>query len=96
MRDVAASGGAEFLVVVHPDKLGFRRRSPWLNSLRRSPWLAGVPMVDMREQYRARRLRFPDVALDAVGHLNPRGHREAAEILRMEISRAGGQAQGHS
>jgi hypothetical protein len=95
MRDVAASRGAGFLVAVHPDKVGFRRRSPWVNSLRRSPRLAGVAVVDMREHYRARGLRFADVALDAVGHLSVRGHREAAEILREEISRAGGRAQGH-
>ena len=95
MRDVAEAVGAEFLVVVHPDELGFRRRSRWVNSLRRSPWLAGVSLVDMRERYRARGLRFSDVALDAVGHLSARGHREAAEVLRQELLRRDAGTQGH-
>lgn len=87
MRDVAEAGGAEFLVVVHPDSLGFRKHSPWVNALRRSARLAGVSIVDMRQRYRARGLRFADVALDDVGHLSARGHREAAEVLRQELLR---------
>jgi hypothetical protein len=95
MRDVAAARGAEFVVAVHPDELGFRPHSPWVNSLRRSPRLAGVTFVDMRERYRARGLRFSDVASDAVGHLSVRGHREAAQILREELRLAEERAQGH-
>jgi hypothetical protein len=41
-----------------------------------------MTVVDMRERYRARRLRFSDVAMDSIGHLSPAGHREVASILR--------------
>jgi hypothetical protein len=86
MRDAAASRGAGFLVAIHPDEAGFRRRSPWVNALRRSPRLEGVRFVDMREHYRARGLRFADVANDAVGHLSVRGHLAAADVLREAIA----------
>ena len=44
----------------------------------------------MREHYRARGLRFPDVASDTVGHLSVRGHLVAADVLREAIARAEG------
>lgn len=85
MRDESQAAGAGFLVAVHPDELGYRRHSPWRNALKRAALAAGLDLVDMRDAYRARGLRFSDVALDAVGHLSPRGHREAAAILREEL-----------
>jgi len=82
MRDAAAASGAGFVVLIHPDEVGFRPHSTWVNTLRRCPDVAGIQLVDMRERYRARGLRYSEVAADAVGHLSPRGHREAASILR--------------
>lgn len=89
MRDATAASGAEFLVLLHPDELGFRPHSAWINTLLRCPDVAGIRLVDMRERYRARGLRYSDVATDPVGHLSPRGHREAASILREVLRESG-------
>jgi GDSL-like Lipase/Acylhydrolase family len=85
MRDESEAAGAGFLVAIHPDEMGYRRHSPWINALARAAEPAGLRLVDMRQRYRARGLRFSDISLDAVGHLSPRGHREAAAILGEEL-----------
>jgi len=82
MHDASGASGAEFLVLVHPDELGFRPHSTWINTLMRCPDLAGMNLVDMRESYRGRQLRYRDIAMDSVGHLSVSGHREVASILR--------------
>jgi hypothetical protein len=44
-------------------------------------------VVDLRHEYLALDLGFWDVALDGVGHLNPRGHELVARVLHREIAR---------
>jgi hypothetical protein len=81
MAEDCRSRGIAFLVAAFPDKPTYREGSRWLRDLEESPVLTGVAFVDMAERFRARRLSFDSIALDAIGHLNPEGHRIAAEIL---------------
>jgi hypothetical protein len=46
---------------------------------------AGVRVVDMSEGFRARGLGPAALALDRTGHLSPRGHAVACEILEREL-----------
>jgi hypothetical protein len=70
---------ARFLVVVHPDHRAFAGDSALITPLE---GLAGVRVVDLRLEYRARGLAYEDLALDRLGHLNAAGHVAAAGILR--------------
>ncbi len=84
--EVAAAGGARFLALVYPNKAAYKDRSPLLEALLASPFLQGVTVVDMGERYHARSLRFHDLALDAMGHLSPAGHRVTAEIIQQLLA----------
>jgi hypothetical protein len=71
--------GARFLVVMDPDRRAFAGDSALITPLQ---GLDGVRVVDLRLEYRARGLRYEDLTLDRLGHLNPAGHVAAAAILR--------------
>jgi hypothetical protein len=71
--------GARFLVVLHPDRRAFAGDSTLITPLEA---LNGVRVVDLRLEYRGRGLRYEDLTLDALGHLNGAGHVAAAAILR--------------
>lgn len=81
MAERVQGSGARFLVVLHPNRRAFNREDPRADILARAA-LPGVAVLDMREHYWARGATFPEVALDAVGHLSPRGHHEVAQALR--------------
>jgi hypothetical protein len=71
----AASQGAAFVVAVHPSRESFQRGSEWTRPL------AGARVLDMAAAYRARALRFRELTLDSIGHLDARGHAVAAEVM---------------
>ncbi|HET7747457.1 MAG TPA: SGNH/GDSL hydrolase family protein [Vicinamibacteria bacterium] len=80
VAEVGALAGARLVLVLHPDRTSFREvDSPWLAALRATP--AGVVRVDTGERFRAKGMRFSEVMLDSLGHLNPRGHAELAALL---------------
>ena len=81
INGVAAAGGASFLALVYPNKTTFKGGSPMLEALLGSGLLGGATVIDMAERYRARSLLFHDLALDAMGHLSPAGHRVTAQII---------------
>jgi hypothetical protein len=85
VASVARARGAAVLVVLHPNKEGFRAGSDLRDGFFTAPALAGVAVVDMAEAYRARGLRWSDVALDAMGHLTPAGHAVVAEEIRARL-----------
>jgi hypothetical protein len=88
----ARGTGAEVLVLLHPNKDSFRAGSDLRDGFFTSPRLRGVPLLDMGDVYRARGLRWSEVAQDAMGHLTPRGHGVVAETIlgRLKGLPAGG------
>jgi hypothetical protein len=95
VASLARAKGAAPLIVLHPNKEGFRGGSDLRDGFFTAPALAGVPMVDMAAAYRARGLRWSDVALDAMGHLTPAGHAVVAEeiLARLAHQRAAPRAR---
>lgn len=89
MQAEAEAQGAAFLVLVHPNKLAYNRGSSWLDAVLNARALAGARTVDMIPLYRARGLRFADIAMDGIGHLSPKGHREAAAVIREVLAGMG-------
>ena len=55
--------------------------------------LARTRLVDMRREYGSRNLRFEDLTIDRLGHLGPKGHAAASEIIHAVIDSLPG---GHS
>jgi hypothetical protein len=83
--DTAAAQGATFLLAVHPTHDSFHQASAWTEAVLHAPLPDGARTLDMAEAYRARGLHFHDVALESIGHLSPRGHREAARVLAQAL-----------
>jgi hypothetical protein len=81
MNEEALRSGATFLVLVHPDKAAFRRRSKLLNKFCHTPILEGIRIIEMGERYRAKGLDFNEIALDWPGHLSKMGHEAAADAI---------------
>ena len=86
MNEQARESGAQFHVLIHPDKASFRRESKLLNKFSRTPLLAGISVVEMGERYRAQGLDFDSIAFDSPGHLNKLGHEAAAEAIASLLS----------
>jgi len=89
MRAEAEAQGAAFLVLVHPNKVAYNRGSPWLDAVLNARAVDGARTVDLTPLYRAHGLRFADIAMDGIGHLSPRGHREAAAVIREVLASTG-------
>jgi lysophospholipase L1-like esterase len=89
MRAVAASQGAAFLVVLHPDQEAARGESFWADAFESAPLLEGIPVVDLGKRMAEQHLRFKQVARDEIGHLNPRGHELAAEAVEQALEELG-------
>jgi len=87
MADRAASAGARFVVVVHPDRFAFRHRSKLLRKFCGTTLLDGIPVIEMGERYRASGLDWDAVSLDEPGHLTRLGHEKAADVLAAVLSR---------
>lgn len=87
--DVRARG-ARLLVLAHPSKQSMQHGSALLDALQVRLRAGQVELLDLAACYRARGLRFADVAFDPTGHLSPAGHAYVAELLRVQL------ASGHS
>jgi GDSL-like Lipase/Acylhydrolase family len=74
MRTLTRQSGARFLALLHPDEPGFLEPARLTAKLRAEPLLAGIPIVDLGERYRAGGHKLRDMLLDFQGHLTPRGH----------------------
>lgn len=85
MRDVSEGAGARFVIVLHPDKRSFKGDSAWIDALEAAPELRSVQFVDLGREYHQRGLRFGELMLDGIGHLNPLGHQVAASILEPRL-----------
>jgi len=87
MHDVCRARGIAFLVATFPDRYSFSSRprltERFLGALERD----GIRVVDMADHFRADGSELADVALDRIGHLNPRGHARSSEILELAITR---------
>ncbi len=77
----AHAAGAAFGLVLHPNKRALQGRASLLAALRDAPELRGVARLDLAARYAARALGPDDLFVDGSGHLNERGHREAADAL---------------
>jgi hypothetical protein len=89
MQEVAAAAGAEFLVLLHPDRERAQARARWRDELPRAPALAQVRLVDLLPRYARRGLVYDDWAADRIGHLTRRGHAETARAIREVLEEAG-------
>lgn len=85
MRQESEQAGARFVVALHPDKAAFKNGSEWIEALLAAPELQDVAVVDLGREYRQRGLRYSELAVDAIGHLSPAGHRAAAAILEPHL-----------
>lgn len=92
MRDLAASRGATFLVLLHPDRPS-QNGERWAEDFAARLEAEGVSAVDLLRSYEERGLDFEDVAIDALGHLSPPGHAETATILEEALREAGAPAR---
>jgi hypothetical protein len=85
MRDECRRRGVSFLVASFPSGLTYEAMSPLPGRFLEALKEAGVRVVDMSEGFRARGLGPAALALDRTGHLSPRGHAVACEILEREL-----------
>jgi hypothetical protein len=81
LRDEARRDGIALLVALHPDRAAFEQRSVVAARLDESLSGSGVLALDLGGRYRAAGWAFTDLMLDGLGHLSPRGHAVAAELI---------------
>jgi hypothetical protein len=91
--ELCAARGVAFLVALHPNRRAFEGDDGLLEPFIPGPAAeapgdpseGGAPRtLDLRTAYAG--LAWSDVALDKLGHLNPRGHSLAAEALARALS----------
>lgn len=85
LNAAAAREGASLLIALHPDRAAFEGRSTLATRLREGLYAVRVPALDLGERYRAAGWAFSDLVLDGLGHLSPRGHAVAADLIGDEI-----------
>jgi hypothetical protein len=85
MQDECRRRGVDFVVASFPSGLTYEARSPLPERFLGTLVAEGVRVVDMSEGFRARGLGPSALALDRTGHLSPRGHAVACEILECEL-----------
>jgi hypothetical protein len=86
MAEATTRQRAAFVLAVFPDRRAFRRSAERRMGAFQGAFAAGgLVLVDMADGFQQRGLVFDDVASDTIGHLNPRGHAVAAEILESEL-----------
>jgi len=86
MNALCQERGIAFLVAVFPDESSYSGQSDLADRLMRTLRKHRVTVVDMAARFRARGLRFDEVAFDRIGHLTPRGHSVASQVLEAEIT----------
>ncbi len=74
------AAGAAFVVLLHPDRRAWDGDRGLVTPLT-SGGLAGTRVVPLQGEYTARSLTFDEIMLDRLGHLSPKGHLVAAEII---------------
>ncbi len=86
MAEATVQRDSAFVLAVFPDRRAFRR-SPARRMAEFQGFGAqdGVALIDMADRFQRRGLAFDDVASDTIGHLSPRGHAFAADILEEEL-----------
>jgi GDSL-like lipase/acylhydrolase family protein len=80
----SAGAGAAFVVLMHPDQRAWSGDDAMVTPLT-SGGLGRTRIVPMLEEYEARGLSFDEITLDRLGHLSPKGHAVASEIIRSVI-----------
>jgi hypothetical protein len=85
LRERVGRDGARLVVAFHPNRASYRSGSTWEQELRSRPELQGVQTLSLAAVYRQRAVGFGRIALDGIGHLNPRGHRLAADALHAAL-----------
>jgi hypothetical protein len=85
MQGRSADAGAQFVVLVHPDRRAWSGDASLVTPLT-SGGLGRTPLVLMQGEYESRRHSFEEIALDRLGHLSPNGHRVAAGIVLSVIN----------
>jgi hypothetical protein len=81
VHEVSRRGGAELLVLLHPDELSFEHLSPVATRLHSALRNRGIRVEDLGQVYRAAGLSYKQVAIDQGGHLTPLGHHFVAEEI---------------
>ena len=84
IAEKSAAAGAAFVVIVHPDRRAWSGDGAMVTPLT-SGGLGRTRVVDMRSEYEARRLSFEDLTIDRLGHLSPKGHAVASEIIHVVV-----------
>lgn len=85
LRGQVQQGGARLALAIHPNKAAYRAPVGWIEHVEQRPELAGLQIIRLAPTYRQSALGFGRFALDDVGHLNPRGHRLAAQALAQAL-----------
>jgi hypothetical protein len=86
MDRLCRARGIRFLVATFPNGLSYEMESDLADAFHEALAAAGVLTVDMTERFRSAGATAADLALDRTGHLGPRGHALAAEVLEREIA----------
>ena len=86
MQRVCRRNGVDFLVASFPSGLSYEMTPALPERFLESLKADGVWLVDMSARFRALGLTPTAIALDKTGHLSPRGHAIAGEILEREIA----------
>ncbi len=84
MAERSAAAGAAFVVLIHPDRRAWSGDEAMVTPLT-SGGLGRTRVVLMQGEYAARRLSVEELTLDRLGHLSPKGHAVASEIIRSVI-----------
>ena len=75
------AAGAAFVVLIHPDRRAWAGDDTMVTPLT-SGKLGRTRIVPMLGEYGSRTLTFEELTLDRLGHLSPKGHAVASEIIR--------------
>jgi len=86
MNTLCQERGITFLVAAFPSQASYRVKPSLAERFVESLESEDIPVVDMAAHFRALGLRFDEVALDWMGHLSPRGHSIASQVLERDIA----------
>ena len=86
MEDACRRRGIEFLVATFPNGLDYAMKVDLADRFHQGLKAEGVWLVEVGARFRALGLTPREVAIDRTGHLGPRGHAVASEILEREIA----------
>jgi hypothetical protein len=84
MAERTASAGAAFVVLIHPDRRAWSGDDTMVTPLTVGG-IGRTHLVTMGAHYRARKLSFEELTLDRLGHLSPKGHAVASEVIEAVI-----------